>query len=151
MKLTINHHHITFPDEFIVVDEQNHKLYGIESKLWWGHQIVMKNIHDEEIGRIDDGITNIMPVFKIIINDEDAGYVKRVLSLKQKRYDIHFQGWMIRGLMEEDHFDIVDRHGKLLAHYNCINGRHVFDILQPKYHQQILLFVIAVKAIQELE
>lgn len=150
------HYHIpalSFPMKFDILDEHREVLYRAETKLSWGHVITIKNIHKEKVAELDDHFFNYFPYFKVKIGEEEIGGIKRVLSLKQTHYDFQYQGWMIRGLMHEPRYEIINRQGQVMARYrHDINTHeHTIEIKNPKNHLKALCFVLCVEGLLTLE
>ena len=91
-----------------------------------------------------------MPQFRLFINEQEVGRVKRKFSFFSQKFQIDCNGWRVEGDVIGYNYSIVDANNSLVATLERklwkLTDQYVIDIVDPKDALLVLMIVLAIDA-----
>ena len=143
MKYYYDDHILTWPDHFVICDEDGNQVFEVSCKLSIGHVMTISSSGGKRV--LSDTISSWFPAFKISEEDKEIGVMKRVFSLRFEKYDFLFHGLYVRGDFLDSNYDIM-KAGQCVGHYEVVNNRIIINTDDL----DVITFVLGIEALKSL-
>ncbi|HCW52858.1 MAG TPA: hypothetical protein DG753_03770 [Clostridium sp.] len=152
MKLLIKQRVFSWTDTYDVYDENGCAKYYVRSEFFSiGHKIhVYNTLTNLEVGSISERVLTFLPEFKVYINGNNIGSIRKQLTLFRPKYHINYNNWHVTGNILGWDYDVVDNRNHTIMHISKellhFGDTYVLDFMNPENEIMGLLLVIAIDA-----
>jgi len=150
-ELMIKQKIVSFLDSYNVYNLEGDVEYKIKGAVSFGHCFKVYDKYDEEVAVLKEEIFKLLPKFKIIVNGEVIGSIKKEFTFLKPKFDIEFKGWKVKGniwewdyTIDDGNKEIAEISKKLLSFSDTYNIK-VYNDEDALY---VLLIVAAIDAIK---
>ena len=150
-ELIIKEKIMSFLDSYDVYDKNGDVIYRIKGSISLGHCFKVYNKHDEEVAILKEELLKLLPSFKIIVNDECIGHIKKELTFLRPKFNIEFKGWKVRGNIWEWDYSIYDERNTIAEISKKIisfTDTYTIKVFNDEDELNVLLIVAAIDAIK---
>ena len=150
-ELIIKEKIMSFLDSYDVYDENGDVVYKIKGSISFGHCFKVYNKYDEEVAVLKEEVLRLLPRFKIIVNDECIGHIKKELTFLRPKFEIDFKGWRVHGNIWEWDYSIYDDRDTIAEISKKIisfTDTYTIKVFKDEDELYVLLVVAAIDAIK---
>ncbi|MDE5655186.1 MAG: hypothetical protein K2I46_06205, partial [Clostridia bacterium] len=108
------------------------------------------NAQGEKIAYLKSKYFDILPQFRLFINEQEVGKVKRKFSFFSQKFDVDCNGWKVEGDVIGLNYSIVDADNSLVATLEKkmwkMTDQYVLNIVNPQDALLVLMIVLAIDA-----
>lgn len=150
MKLMIKQRVFSWGDTYDIYDEFGNAKYLVKAKVFsFGHQLRVFDMNGNEIGEIHESILALTPRFKIILDGQVYGTIRKKFTLFTPKYDIDFNGWYVEGDFIGWNYNVYES-GRPIIHISKElfkwGDTYVIDFENPRDELMGMLLIIAIDA-----
>ena len=150
MKLMIKQRVFSWRDTYDIYDEYGNAKYLVKAEFFsFGHRLHVFDTSGNEIGEIHECIPTIIPRFKIILDGQVYGTIRKKITLLKPKYDIDFNGWHVEGNFTGWNYNVYES-GRPIIHISkelfSWGDTYVIDFENPRDELMGMLLIIAIDA-----
>lgn len=150
MKLKFKQKAMSIMGKYEILDEKDQVVYKVQGKLSMPKRFEIMNAGGELIGELKSKFFDFLPTFRLFINGQEIGRVKKKFRMLGQAFDIDCNGWQIEGDIFGWDYNIVDVLGNPVATLNkqVFNLFDVYElyIVNPQDALMVLMVVLAIDA-----
>lgn len=137
---------------FEVFDTEGNTVYTVKGKLALGHKLQVYNAAGVHIATLREELMHLMPHFKIMIGDREAGTLKGKLSLLKQKFEIEDCGWQIQGDVLNWNYTVLDKNDNLVMAARKkiwhMTDTYALEIENPGDALMCLMVVLGIDAVK---
>lgn len=149
MKLLFKQRFFSWLDSYDVFDEEGSVLFCVEGKLSWGHCLEIHDAAGAHIGTVKEEVLHFLPHFRLYVNDEPIGVIRKELTFFHPKFSLDFNGWTVDGDLFEWDYEILDG-GVCIASVTKriwnFTDTYEIDVANPANVLYALMVVLAIEA-----
>ena len=115
MKLLFKQRFFSWFDSYDIYNEQGETVYTVKGELAWGHKLNIYNANGVHVGTVKEDIFTFLPRFKIIINGEEMGCIRKEFTFLRPVFTLDFKNWTVEGDFFEWEYDVRDSYGNTVV------------------------------------
>ncbi len=136
--------------KYEIYDEEGQIAYKIQGRVRVPKQYEIYNTQGEKIAYLKSKYFDILPQFRLFINEQEVGRVKRKFSFFSQKFQVDCNDWRVEGDVIGYNYSIVDANNSLVATLERklwqLTDQYVIDIVDPKDALLVLMIVLAIDA-----
>ncbi|MDE6275528.1 MAG: LURP-one-related family protein [Clostridia bacterium] len=153
MILTFKQKFMSLAGKYEVYDEAGQVAYRIQGRISIPKKYEIYNPQGEMIAQLKSKVFDILPQFRLFIDGQEVGRVKKKFTFFTQKFKVDCNGWDIDGNILGWNYSIVDANNNLVASMEKklwnLTDQYVLDIVDPKDALMVLMIVLAVDAEKE--
>jgi uncharacterized protein YxjI len=150
MKLLFKQRLFSWFDSYDIYDEYGNVIYTVKGELSWGHKLCIYDNQGLHIGTIKEEVLTLLPKFKMYINDQYIGQIKKEFTLFKPSFILDCNNWQITGDFLEWNYEIIDDNGVIIGDINKeifnLTDTYSLNINSPQNALYVLMIVLAIDA-----
>ncbi len=136
--------------KYEIYDEEGQIAYKIQGRVRVPKKYDIYNTQGEKIAYLKSKYFDILPQFRLFINEQEVGRVKRKFSFFSQKFQIDCNDWRVEGDVIGYNYSIVDANNSLVATLERklwkLTDQYVIDIVDPKDALLVLMIILAIDA-----
>ncbi len=150
MKLLFKQRFFSWFDSYDIFNEACETVYTVRGQLSWGHCFKVFDVAGNEVGMVKEEIFTWLPKFKMYINGEYIGCIRKEFTFFKPKFTIEYKRWQVEGDFWEWDYSILDSSGQYIANvtkelFNWTDT-YTIDVLNPQDALYALMLVLAIDA-----
>lgn len=151
MQLLIKQRVFSWTDTFDIYDGGGAPLFFVRGRLLsWGHNLVVYDQDDQEIGCVRQRVMRLLPTFEMECFGRYLGVIRKELALFRQSYSLDCNGWRVEGDMMGWDYDVLAPDGRVVMAIRkqlmAWGDTYVIDIEDERDTVPGLLIVLAIDA-----
>ena len=150
MILTFKQKMMSLASKYEVYDEEGNIAYKIQGRIRIPKRFDIYNAQGEKIAMLKSKFFDIMPQFRLFIDGQEVGRVKKKFTFFTQKFKVDCNDWKIDGNILGWNYSIVDANNGLVASMEKklwhLTDQYVLNIADPKDALLVLMIVLAIDA-----
>lgn len=150
MILSFKQKMMSLAGKYEIFDEEGNIVYKIQGRISIPKRFDIYNAQGEKIAMLKSKVFDILPQFRLFINDEEVGRVKKKFTFFTQKFKVDCNDWKIDGSVLGWNYQILDANNALVATMEKklwhMTDQYVLDIVDPKDALLVLMIVLAIDA-----
>lgn len=150
MKLLFKERLFSWFDSYDIYDKYGNVVYIVKGQLSWGHKLCIYDNQGLHIGTIKEEVLTLLPRFKMYINDQYIGEIKKELTFFRPSFILDCNNWKIIGNFLEWDYEIIDDNGVIIGDINKeifnLTDTYSLKIADPQNALYVLMIALAIDA-----
>ena len=151
MRLTFKQKLLSFLDSYDVYDGNGNIYFRVKSKLDFGHNFIIYNSHNEEVGRLKQKVLCLFPEYTIYKGYEKLGIIKKEITFFRPKFHVSFGGYTVEGNFLEWDYDVY-KYGRKIASISKqlfnLTDTYMIDV-EVNEALIVLMIVLAIDSIKD--
>ena len=152
MKLIFKQRLLSVLDSYDIYDEFGNTEYIVKSEIGLSHRFRIYNNRNIELAYIKQSLFKIFPEFKMYINGNYVGCVKKRFSLLKPIFTVKCKGLYIEGDIFELNYKIKDNCNHVIASINkkllSFSDKYVLNVKNREDVLHALVIVLSIDALK---
>ena len=152
MKLIFKQRLLSILDSYDIYDEFGNTEYKVKGEIGLSHRFRIYNNRNIELAYIKQSLFKIFPEFKMYINGNYVGCVKKRFSLLKPIFTVKCKGLYIEGDIFELNYKIKDNCNHVIASINkkllSFSDKYVLNVKNREDVLHALVIVLSIDALK---
>lgn len=150
MRLLFKQRFFSWFDSYDIYDENGNTVYVVKGELAWGHRLRIYDAFGNEQGLIEEKVLSFMPKFRMYVNGELTGEIRKELTLFRPRFNLDCNGWQVNGDIFEWNYAVTDSWQNIICSVSKqvlrLTDTYEIDVANPADALYCLMIVLAIDA-----
>lgn len=152
MKLLFKQRFFSWLDSYDVYSEDGSKVFAVQGRIALGHCLEIENAFGEHVGTVKEELFTLMPRFRIYMNDNCIGEIRKKFTFLKDNFEVDCNGWSVEGDFWDWNYRIIDPSGRIVAtiekQFLNFTDTYVIDIDESANALIALMVVLAIDAVK---
>ncbi|MBR5265918.1 MAG: hypothetical protein IKV63_04825 [Clostridia bacterium] len=150
MKLLFKQRLFSWLDSYDIYNELGETVYTVKGELALGHKLNIYDRNGTHLGIVREELFTFLPRFRIIINGQDVGCIKKEFTFFKPVFTLDYKNWTVEGDFFDWDYEVTDGYGNpvITASRQLFNLTDTFVIEYDDKANELtaLMIVLAIDA-----
>ncbi len=152
MKLLFKQRVFSWFDKYDIFDVNDEVIYRIEGKMAWGRKLVIYDKEENHIATIEKVLLTFLPTYKLYINGEEVGTIKKEFTFFKPKFIVNYNGWSVEGDFWDWNYEILKDREQIAVintEFFTISDVYTIEVFDEKNLLQSVMVMLAIDAIKD--
>ncbi len=152
MKLLFKQRVFSWLDKYDIYNENKEVVFRVEGRMSWGRKLVIFDNDDNELAYIEKALFKWLPSYKMYLNGEEVGTIRKELTLFKPKFQVDYNGWEVEGDFWDWNYEISNNTKTIAViskEFFAMSDVYTIDVFDESDLLQWVLVVLAIDAIKD--
>ncbi len=152
MKLILKQKVFSWLDKYDIYNENQEVMFQVQGRMTFGRKLEIFDNTENHVATIEKKLVSWLPTYKMYLNDEEVGKIKKEFTFFKPRFIVDYNGWDIEGDFWGWNYQIkcgTDVIANISKEILAFTDVYTIDVLDETNMLEALLVVLTIDAIKD--